>query len=131
MPRCNDFIKETNKAIGQEIYALRLAKGLSRTQFVENIDVTQQQLQKYESGINVIPLGRLAVIADALGVDIGHFLVNLEPKEQKIILVTQHQRMCMEISRNFMKISNEHHQKAIHLLVKSLCDKNETAVNDQ
>ena len=33
---------------------------------------------------------------------------------------TQHQRMCLEISRNFMRISDSNHQLAVHSLVKSL-----------
>ena len=35
-------------------------------------------------------------------------------------VVTQHQRMCIEVSRNFMKIENSEHQTAVNTLVKSL-----------
>ena len=34
--------------------------------------------------------------------------------------VTQHQRMCIEVSRNFMKIENTEHQNAVNTLIKSL-----------
>ncbi|MCC8400136.1 MAG: transcriptional regulator, partial [Rickettsia endosymbiont of Platyusa sonomae] len=44
MARNNDYISKIDKLIGQKIYSLRLAKGLSRQQLAKTIDVTLQQL---------------------------------------------------------------------------------------
>ncbi|MGC0371900.1 MAG: hypothetical protein DGJ47_000601 [Rickettsiaceae bacterium] len=119
MARKNDFILEVDKFIGNKIFSLRLALGLSRQQLAEVIGVTHQQLQKYEKGINRISVGRLVLIAKALSKDPSYFYEGLENnnnEEQN----TQHQRMCIEVSRNFMKIENPDHQTALNSLVKSL-----------
>ena len=50
MGRTNNQLAKIDKSIGQKIYSLRLAKGLSRQQLSKVIGVTHQQLQKYENG---------------------------------------------------------------------------------
>lgn len=119
MARKNNYIQEVDRFIGEKIYTLRLAKGLSRQQLSEVIGVTHQQLQKYEKGANRISVGRLVLIAKALGKTIEYFYDGLEDKNVEPVL-TQHQRMCIEVSRNFMRIRSAEHQNAVNALVKSL-----------
>jgi transcriptional regulator with XRE-family HTH domain len=119
MARKNDYIVEVDKYIGGRIYSLRLAQGFSRQQLSQIIGVTHQQLQKYEKGTNRISVGRLVLIAKALSKDISYFYEGLESANSEPV-VTQHQRMCIEVSRNFMKIENSEHQTAVNTLVKSL-----------
>lgn len=120
MARKNDYIQEIDKFIGSKIYSLRLAKGFSRQQLAEVIGVTHQQLQKYEKGTNRISVGRLVLIAKALGETIEYFYEGLDGAYVAQPLLTQHQRMCIEVSRNFMKIASADHQNAVNVLVKSL-----------
>ena len=122
MARRNDYIRKIDQIIGERIYSLRLAKGLSRQQLADVIEVTHQQLQKYERGTNRMSVGRLALIAKALGKSIDYFYSGLD-SEQEIPMATQHQRMCIEVSRNFMKIRDAQHQTAINTLIKSLAVK--------
>lgn len=119
MARKNDYIEEIDKFIGNKIYSLRLAKGLSRQQLSKVIGVTHQQLQKYEKGNNRISVGRLVLISKALDKNISYFYEGLETGNNETT-VTQHQRMCIEVSRNFMKIENMEHQNAVNTLIKSL-----------
>ncbi len=119
MARQHIYIEEVDKFIGGKIYNLRLAKGMSRQQLAELIGVTHQQLQKYEKGSNRISAGRLVLIAQALGKTVEFFYEGLENNKAEAIL-TQHQRMCIEVSRNFMKLVSSEHQNAINTLVKSL-----------
>ena len=124
MARKNDYIEEIDKFIGGKIYSLRLAKGLSRQQLSEAIGVTHQQLQKYEKGKNRISVGRLVLIAKALERDVEYFYKGLEEGiEKNEEMITQHQRMCIEVSRNFMKIESPEHQNAVNTLIKSLINK--------
>ena len=119
MARKNDYIEEIDKVIGGKIYSLRLAKGLSRQQLSKVIGVTHQQLQKYEKGSNRISVGRLVLISKALDKNISYFYEGIESGNYEQV-VTHHQRMCIEVSRNFMKIENTEHQNAVNTLVKSL-----------
>lgn len=120
MVRRNDYIQKVDQFIGGKIYSLRLAKGLSRQQLAEVIEVTHQQLQKYEKGINRISIGRLVLIAKALDKNIDYFYQGLEDADNAEPVLTQHQRMCIEVSRNFMKIRNSEHQQAVNALIRSL-----------
>lgn len=120
MARQNDYIAQIDKFIGNKIYSLRLGKGLSRQQLSDVIGVTHQQLQKYEKGTNRISAGRLVLIARAMDKTPEFFYEGFDqtmgaPEEN-----TMHQRMCIEVSRNFMKLRNSDHQNAINSLIRSL-----------
>ena len=119
MGRTNNQLDNIDKSIGNKIYSLRLAKGLSRQQLSQVIGVTHQQLQKYEKGNNRISVGRLVLISKALDKNISYFYEGLETGNNETT-VTHHQRMCIEVSRNFMKIENTEHQNAVNTLIKSL-----------
>lgn len=47
--------------------------GLSQTQVADRLDVTFQQVQKYERGVNRVGAGRLNQIATILGVPVTFF----------------------------------------------------------
>jgi transcriptional regulator with XRE-family HTH domain len=111
-----------DRYVGERIYSLRLAHGLSRAQLSKLIGVTHQQVEKYEKGRNRIYVSRLLLIAKALSKDISYFVEGLESDDNKPV-VTQHQRMCIEVSRNFMRIENPDHQAAVNTLIKSLANK--------
>ena len=67
MARKNNHIEKIDKIIGGRIYSLRVAQGIARKQLAKLIEVTPQQLQKYEKGTNRISVGRLVLIAKSLG----------------------------------------------------------------
>ncbi len=119
MARQNKQIQEIDKVVGKKIYSLRLAKGLSRQQLATIIGVTHQQLQKYEKGTNRISVGRLVLIAKALREKIDYFYQDLQQKKTNTF-ETKHQRMYLEISRNFMKIKNVEYQNVVNGIIKSL-----------
>lgn len=121
MARRHDLISKIDAFIGNKIYMLRLAKGLSRQQLADEIGVTHQQLQKYEKGSNRIAAGRLVLIAKSLGKNITYFYAGFDDNiDQDNISETSHQRMCIEVSRNFMKLTNPDHQNAVNSLIRSL-----------
>jgi transcriptional regulator with XRE-family HTH domain len=70
-----------------------------------------QQAHKYERGINRVSAGRLFEIARVLGVPVGHFFEGIG--EEGVRPVNPHQRMLLEIARNFADIPNERHQEAL------------------
>lgn len=61
-------------ALGAKLRAVRLAAGVSQEALAERVGVTFQQIQKYEKGINRIPVSRLCALAEALDVFVGEFL---------------------------------------------------------
>ncbi len=65
----NDF----NKHLGEMLKKRRLALGLTQTKVAKAINVTFQQIQKYEKGINGVSSVRLLQLARYLKVPINYF----------------------------------------------------------
>lgn len=120
MARKNKYTEQIDKMIGIKIHELRISMGLSRQQLALKIGVTHQQLQKYEKGTNRISAGRLAAIAGALGKTVAYFYDEVAGGTEA--LPSQHQRMCIEVSRNFMRIRNPQFQNAVNILVRTLAE---------
>jgi len=120
MARNNSYTANVDKVAGVRIHKLRVAKGLSRQQFAPKIGVTHQQLQKYEKGTNRISFGRICLIAKTLGKPISYFSDDADSEVEAI--ASQHQRMAMEVSRNFMRIKSPSNQYAVNQMVKILAE---------
>lgn len=73
MPR---RIDKRDLEIGKLIKTQRLIKGMSQTDLATKLDLTFQQIQKYEKGTNRISAGRLFSIAELLGVELSYFSEN-------------------------------------------------------
>jgi transcriptional regulator with XRE-family HTH domain len=67
--------------IGRRVRSLRLQRGLSQSKLADNLDLTFQQVQKYEKGVNRISAGRLQRIAEVLDVPITFFFASCEGNE--------------------------------------------------
>ena len=78
-----------NKHLGNKLKLRRLALGLTQTKVAKAINVTFQQIQKYEKGTNGVSSIRLLQLANYLKVPVNYFfedfseyLVNLERSQQ-------------------------------------------------
>ena len=104
--------------VGARIRERRIMLGLTQQQLAEMIGVTYQQAHKYERGINRVSAGRLFEIARVLSAPISYFYEGVGEEGPRQI--TPHQRMVLEIARNFAEIRNEKHQEAISQLARAL-----------
>ena len=78
-----------NKHLGNKLKLRRLALGLTQTKVAKAINVTFQQIQKYEKGTNGISSIRLLQISNYLKVptnyffeDFSEYLVNIEKSKE-------------------------------------------------
>ena len=78
-----------NKHLGTKLKLRRLALGLTQTKVAKAINVTFQQIQKYEKGTNGVSSIRLLQLANHLKVPVNYFfedfsdyLVNLEKSKE-------------------------------------------------
>lgn len=60
--------------LGKRLAELRREQGLTQGQLAERSQCSQQSIAEYETGRLNIPVGRLASIADALGVGVDELL---------------------------------------------------------
>ena len=78
-----------NKHLGNKLKLRRLALGLTQTKVAKAINVTFQQIQKYEKGTNGVSSIRLLQLANFLKVPVNYFfedfseyLINIEKSKE-------------------------------------------------
>ena len=78
-----------NKHLGNKLKLRRLALGLTQTKVAKAINVTFQQIQKYEKGTNGVSSIRLLQLSNYLKVPINYFyedyseyLINIEKSKE-------------------------------------------------
>ena len=83
-----------NKHLGSKLKLRRLALGLTQTKVAKAINVTFQQIQKYEKGTNGVSSIRLLQLSNYLKVPINYFyedfseyLINIEKSKEVPITV--------------------------------------------
>ena len=81
-----------NKHLGSRLKLRRLALGLTQTKVAKAINVTFQQIQKYEKGTNGVSSTRLLQLSNYLKVPINYFfedfpeyLINIEKSKEGYI----------------------------------------------
>ena len=114
-PRAQDI----DRHVGTRMRERRIMLGLTQQQLAELIGVTYQQGHKYEKGVNRIAGGRLYTIAQALGVEVGFFYEGIGAPAGAG-KPTAHQRLLLELTRNFVAIADRRQQEAICNLARSL-----------
>ena len=67
------MVENFNKHLGNVLKMRRLALGLTQTRVARAINVTFQQIQKYEKGINGVSSTRLLQLSNYLKVPINYF----------------------------------------------------------
>ena len=81
-----------NKHLGSKLKLRRLALGLTQTKVAKAINVTFQQIQKYEKGTNGVSSIRLLQLSNYLKVPINYFyedypdyLINVEKSKEGLV----------------------------------------------
>lgn len=122
MAKRNEYTRKIDKIIGNKIRYLRLAKGVRIEELAKSIDVTRQQIEKYESGTNRISAGRMLMIAQALNENISYFYTDLDSKTSENAMTRpiskRQERVCMTLTSNFMKIRDTERQNVVSTLVQ-------------
>lgn len=110
--------------LGKRIRLLRTEKSLTQSALAKNLDVTFQQVQKYENGTNRVTVQKLVRIAEALDMPCSYILEtkkysSLENNDQYF-----DDAMFSELLKSWNKIESKNHKKAILRFMKSLANAN-------
>ncbi len=125
-----------DKYVGSRIRGRRLGLGMSQTKLGDAINVTFQQVQKYENGTNRVGASNLYKISKVLNVEVGYFFH--EMPDSNVEMGRDHglsdqpqasfdvdpltSKDAIELSHNYYGIEDEHVRKHIFQLVKSLAE---------
>ena len=88
-----------NKHLGNKLKLRRLALGLTQTKVAKAINVTFQQIQKYEKGTNGVSSIRLLQLANYLKVPVNYFFEDFSEYQ---INLERTQEGHMNINYNFL-----------------------------
>ncbi len=124
--------------VGKRVRLRRTLLGMSQEQLGVTLNLTSQQVQKYESGTNRISASRLWDLSQILDVSIGYFFedmssqtklasprkANINSKkiflDQAIERDPMAKRETLELVRTYYSISQPHVRKRISEMIKSV-----------
>ena len=108
-----------NKHLGNKLKLRRLALCLTQTKVAKAINVTFQQIQKYEKGTNGVSSIRLLQLANYLKVPVNYFFEDLS--EYLINLEKPNEEGRLNVNYNFLvKLYSELHNDQKLKFTKSL-----------
>lgn len=116
MPR--ETFTPTDKVVGQTIRFLREKAGLTQSDLGKLINVTYQQVQKYEKGTNRISLHALVSISKVFDVPLATIIA--EPRLQTPVILSKKEQQLLAA---FQGIEDDVHKKQLIELAKSLATK--------
>ena len=127
-----------DRYVGSRVRVRRLGLGMSQTKLGQAIDVTFQQVQKYENGANRVGASNLYRMAKALGIDVGFFYDGMPQSAVKgkgkgtrgrrarpsveIAGDPTRSREIIALMHNYARIAHPRLRKAVFEMVKSLAN---------
>lgn len=94
------------QVVGRNLKNIRMRYGWSQTHLAEVLNITTQQVQKYEIGKNRIPLEHIHTLKTRLGITYEDFFVGLGEAEYKEEDAERIRAMSRSICRNVSDIRN-------------------------
>jgi transcriptional regulator with XRE-family HTH domain len=111
MPRNQHKLSSIDKHIGERIKVLRMLKKITQAELGKELDVSFQQIQKYESGSNSVKVATLYKISIILKVSILFFYQELpdikahEPmlSNENLTLIAAYQHISDQNAQSLIK----------------------------
>jgi len=110
-----------NIHLGKKLRMRRLSLGLTQTKVAQAINVTFQQIQKYEKGTNGVSSSRLLQLSQFLKVPINYFYENY--KDFRDMELDQNENDDLNysfLSKTFNSLSKSNKEKILQVLKNTL-----------
>lgn len=122
-PKTKKHANRVDVHVGRRLRIRRVIQGMSQTALAEQLGLTFQQLQKYESGANRVSASRLWQIAQILDVPVQWFFMGLDNEADDDVgpepLSTK--RETLELVRNVQACPPDV-QKRLRALLHAIAD---------
>ena len=107
-------VTKEDQEIGFRVFKMRLLKNRTKIDVAAVLDISSQQLGKYESGRDRISASQLKKIANYLQVDVNHFLSADMPANEP---QNEYQQRILKL---FNAIDNSSQKEAVVSLLESM-----------
>lgn len=114
----NDEEENINRLIGNRLFLFRESQKMSRIKLARVLNITQQQLNKYENGVNRISAAKLAIISKQLHIDIVYFYSDLILEKDLMSEINKNE--LNSLISYYVNIKNSNRQYLIMQIVKEL-----------
>ncbi len=106
-----------NLHLGKKLRMRRLSLGLTQTKVAEAINVTFQQIQKYEKGTNGVSSNRLMQLSSYLKVPITYFFEDYKNFNDQTNINDQNEDLNYSfLSKTFSALSKNQKEKILQIL---------------
>ena len=108
-----------NKHLGSKLKLRRLALGLTQTKVAKAINVTFQQIQKYEKGTNGVSSSRLLQLSQFLKVPIVYFYEDYKDyknEKEKLDTSATYDLNYSFLTKTFASLSKNQKEKILQVL---------------
>ena len=106
-----------NRHLGNKLKLRRLALGLTQTKVAKAINVTFQQIQKYEKGTNGVSSNRLMQLSQFLKVPIIYFFEDYKDFKNENLSDSMNEDLNYSfLSRTFSSLSKIQKEKILQIL---------------
>ena len=115
------MVENFNIHLGKKLRMRRLSLGLTQTKVAQAINVTFQQIQKYEKGTNGVSSSRLLQLSQFLKVPINYFYQDY--KDFQDMQLDQNESDDLNysfLSKTFISLSKSNKEKILQVLTNSL-----------
>jgi transcriptional regulator with XRE-family HTH domain len=131
--------------VGSRVRYRRMIIGMSQEKLGEKMNLTFQQIQKYEKGTNRIGASRLFQLSKILEVPVGYFFEDAfansapsnpapglhEPQQETVLLDFLNSREGLDLNRAFAKIHDPKVRRRVIDLVRALSEEKPEAKEGQ
>ncbi len=131
--------------VGSRVRYRRMIIGMSQEKLGEKMNLTFQQIQKYEKGTNRIGASRLFQLSKILDVAVGYFFEDAfaskpasnslqglhEPEQESYLLDFLNSREGLDLNRAFAKITDPKVRRRVIDLVRALSEEKPEAKEGQ
>lgn len=107
--------------VGKRVRFKRKLLGLTQSDLAERVDLTFQQIQKYEKGENRISASMLYKIARVLDSSVSFFFEGYSELDNKNSEITD-DRNAIELIKSFTSIKDPELKKRIMMLINSVSE---------
>jgi transcriptional regulator with XRE-family HTH domain len=115
-----------DNAVGDRIRKRRMLLGYTQEQLADALEISYQQIQKYETGANRVSAGRLFQIAQRLEAPIAYFFEGLGLEFDDEVTggpaMGGSNRTTIDVVRNLSQINDAGVRSALAALVKALAN---------
>ena len=117
--------------VGKKLRERRTLMGMSQENLAKTVDITFQQVQKYERGANRMSASRLYQFSKTLSVPVGFFFEGFEEQDQANGMADtsmgfEHEdfssRESLELMKAYHRIKEPKAKRAINDLIRSMAD---------